>query len=142
MDRYNCTKRKREIRVHEILSNGQHLNLYFRKFNSDESGVGVWKIGLCISNTRKEANKWWAGKSIRKIDNKLTGKCGLEGLKKALFYILELCKCLIWDEIQISWNDEKRKRAYKYLLRYGFKEAKHCYYYRNPDYWTHVETCD
>lgn len=134
----NCTKRKREFRIHEILPNGQHFNLYFKKHGSKEGDNrihGIWTVGLHIGSSRKEANLWYdsAGKSK---DSRQTGTCGLEALFKAAKYITEFVSILgFHSELQIGWQDDKRRRAYRWLLRYDFKEYDDCYAVRNPEYW-------
>lgn len=137
----NCTKRKREFRIHEILSNGQHFNMYFKKHKSAEpDGVihGVWTVGLCISKTRKEANVWYDNKSKNK-QNFQTGYCGLEALKKAAGYLVIFANILSYhSEMQVGWQDEKRRKAYRWLLRYGFEESEDCYIIRNPEYWSWI----
>jgi hypothetical protein len=134
----NCTKRKHEYRIHEPLSNGQWLNLYFKK-HCNSTGIQVWTVGVCISNSIKHANKWFdtKGEYQRKYSSQ-TGKCGLEGLTKALKYILEFRKNMKEkEEIHVGWHDNKRKNAYKYLLRYNFflDLEDEIYFARNMNYW-------
>jgi len=132
----NCTKRKSEYRIHELLPNGQHFNLYFVRHKTKER-MRVWTVGLCISETRKRANLWFNRRS-KKYDLDITGKCGLTGLKRALDYILLFTNSLgKYEEIQIGWVDERRKRVYKRLERYGFVEDKklECYVGWNSRYW-------
>lgn len=133
----NCCRKKHEIRIHELLSNGQHLNIYFEKHNTGtnhERITAVWTIGVCISDTRKQANHWWNGKNKRNLQQ--TGKCGLEGLRRTAEILKELIPHLgFHEELQVGWEDEKRRRAYRYLLRYGFLEFEDCYAIRNPEIW-------
>lgn len=132
----NVTKRKTDYRVHEILPNGQHLNLYFTRMKSGDF-IKQWHVSLVISSNRKEANQWFSkkGKEIS------TGNCGLVGLRRALFLILEFRKKLRWnEEIVVAWEDDKRKRAYQYLKRFGFVRGFDGDEYtglitRNPDIW-------
>ncbi|RMD04915.1 hypothetical protein D9O40_00770 [Clostridium autoethanogenum] len=128
---------KGQIRIHERLSNGQYLNVYFMRHKAvhQDKIIYIWAVGVAISKTIKQANFWFNGKK-NKIDNKQTGKCGLEGLKKALYHILEFVnKMSIKEELQVCWTDEKRKKAYNYLIKYGFIADKDCYSIRNPKYW-------
>jgi hypothetical protein len=81
----NCTKRKHEYRIHELLPNGQWLNLYFGKKNYPEISKTrcVWRISLCISDTKRQANDWYLrkqNKKVLKIKGRETGKCGIKGL--------------------------------------------------------------
>jgi len=135
INRYT-SKRKHEIRVHERLSNGQYLNMYFASY-PHQSGIHIWIAGIFIGE-KKEANKFWIGK---KVKTKITGKCGLEGLKKSLDYILEFAASMRKnEELQIGWEDERRRSAYRRLLKYEFRETDDCYYFRNPKYWERIET--
>lgn len=135
----NCTNRKHEYRIHEQLSNKQWFNLYFTKY-CHYSGVHVWDVGLCISKTIKHANHWYNknNRNSRKYFNKQTGKCGLEGLRKGINYICKFADNLKPnEELHIGWQDEKRKYAYRKLLKYGFyvDEEKEFYHTRNLNYW-------
>jgi hypothetical protein len=130
------SKRKHEVRIHERLSNGQYLNLYFACY-PHESGIHVWITGLFIG-AKKEGNKFWIGKKTKTV---ITGKCGLEGLKKSLDYIMEFASSLKQnEELHVGWEDERRKLAYRRLLKYGFQLHEDCYNYRNPEYWDRIET--
>jgi hypothetical protein len=138
----NCTKRKHESRIHELLSNGQWLNLYFKKCRCNPDSIpSHWNIGLCISKTVKQANDWFEGKHSTKLNNKQTGRVGLEGLNKAFNYIMEFGSLLRKDEvIWIEVENEKRVRAYKRLLKYPnwdsvFVDETTVYIYSNPKYW-------
>jgi hypothetical protein len=143
----NCTHRKSEYRIHEVLPNGQHLNLFFkrRKPVDPDYPFFQWKVGLCISSSRKEANKWWNGKDLR-LEGKQTGNCGLTGLRLAVKYILEFVHTLKQnEEVIIDWADEKRMRVYKYLYRLGFTDfvsedgRYENFGMRNPNIWEWVE---
>jgi hypothetical protein len=131
----NCTKRKSEVRIHETLPNGQVMSLYFQRHQCPKESFKIWTVGLYIGSSRKEANRWYTKKPKHK-SNKSTGQCGLTGLRRALHYILEFVDQLGFnEELQIRWQDEKRKSAYRYLIRYGFQEAEDFYHMRNPRYW-------
>ena len=139
----NCTKRNHEYRIHEPLSNKQWLNLYFKK-HCNNTGIQIWTVGLCISNSVKGANKWFDtnGRYYRKYTGQ-TGKCGLEGLRKALIYICEFADNLKQnEEFHIEWHDEKRKYAYRYLLKCNFyvDEENKFYHTRNLSYWEPNDT--
>lgn len=135
----NMTRRKSEIRIHEILSNEQHFNLYFwRKHNADGI-LTQWQIAFRLSKTRKEANLWFNNTKRRDV---ITGDGSLKGLRRALQYILEVVALLgPSEELIVSWSDQKRASAYRYLKRYGFVEYKDDagtitgYGTRNPEYW-------
>jgi hypothetical protein len=140
----NCTKRKHEYRIHEPLSNGQWLNLYFEKAKHCNS-IHVWTVGLCISGSPRIANEWYTSlkKGYRKLNNKTTGKCGLEGLRKALEYICTFADNLkLNEELHVEWSDDKRKYAYRGLLKRKFyvDEVNGFYHKRNLSYWQPNET--
>ena len=133
--------KKNQIRIHERLSNGQYLNVYFMRDKAipQDKIVYIWNVGVVISKTVKQANLWFIRKKS-KLDNRQTGRCGLEGLKKTLRHILKFINNMsIKEELQIGWTDEKRKRAYNYLTRYGFIANEDCYSIRNPKYWEYKE---
>lgn len=41
----NCTRRKSEYRIHEVLPNGQHLNLFFKRHKSDDPEYPFFQLG-------------------------------------------------------------------------------------------------
>ncbi|OCZ54320.1 hypothetical protein [Dehalobacter sp. TeCB1] len=129
----NSVKKKKEYRIHERLSNGQFMNLYFSK-HCHSSGIHIWNVGLYISSNTREANNFWLGK---KVPAKITGRCGIEGLKKAFDFIMEFAQSLgIKDELHVGWEDDRRKYAYRYLLKRGFlvDEDQGFYHIRNMQY--------
>ena len=134
----NCTNRKREFRIHELLSNGQHFNMYFKKKQSlknNDQIHGIWSVGLCISNTRKESNVWYNNSPKDKTCLQ-TGKCGLEALLKAAEYLVLFANDLsCHSELRVRWQDDKRRSAYRRLIKYGFKVYGDHYAIRNPKYW-------
>jgi hypothetical protein len=136
----NTTRRKSEIRIHEVLPNGQHFNLYFWRKHNANGIFTQWQVALRLSKTRKESNLWF--NNYKRCDV-ITGDGSTVGLKRALQYILEVSKSLgPYEELLVSWSDQKRASAYRYLKRYGFVEYKDdegtitAYGTRNPEYWT------
>lgn len=137
---YNVTRRKSEIRICEKLPNDKLLNLYFYR-KRDDPLFTRWYVGLCISDTRKEANYWFT-KHRRAKKAKITGDGSITGLRLALKYILEVANNLgFHEELIIQWEDDRRMSAYRYLKRYGFtdyfdeNEKLVGYGIRNPKYW-------
>ncbi len=117
-------KRKSQVRYCEKLSNGQSVHVYFWREKEFVSGqmVYVWNAAAIITDSRKKANNW-KNHNRRGIKEKATGKAGLEGLKKALDIILEFKYRLKPNEyLFVVFDDEKRKKAYRWLERYGFME--------------------
>lgn len=89
---------------------------------NDKEEVLYIDVGFVIGKSRKECNDWY-WKRLRNKRVKETGKCGLEGL---LFAI----RCLQWIEetydglhivIRVGFADDKRKSAYRRLLKYGYE---------------------
>ncbi len=105
------------------LSNGQTLSIYFNRHRDrrlTSCGISAaWSVGIYIGATHKEANKWY--NSTSKESEKITGKCGLEGLKKALDIILDFRNEIKTNEILVVWGtDQRRMNAYRRLGKYGF----------------------
>lgn len=133
-------KRKSELRIRDQLPNGQKVNLYFSRFRTDTE-ISQWKVGFYIGD-RKEANLWY-NKQSKKYPSKINGDGTISALLWALKYINGFVNHLkINEELLIGWDDDKRKRAYQRLKKYGFIN-----YYdvqgnvtfigaRNPSYWT------
>lgn len=100
----------------------------------------VWGVAMCISDTKEWAN-WWRRGGGRK--NPITGTGDLEGLRLALRYVRAFAEHKIGPRaaLQVSWADERRKRAYRYLLRYeGWSMQRNdgrdvCLEYRDPECW-------
>ncbi len=116
-------RRKSQVRYCVELSNGQLLHLYFYRVRDQELGyngiAGAWLTALHIGSNRKYANKWF--NTLKGEPEKATGKCGLEGMKKALDIILEFRKTIKPNEILlVDGADKRRTRIYERLTRYGF----------------------
>jgi hypothetical protein len=106
-------------------------------------------VSVHIGSGRREANAWFHGR--QGIKPAQTGKCGLEGLGMAAQYIRDFAEKFMSkrSELQIGWSDEKRMRAYMFLLRYPeftlykTEDGKpQCIACRNPNYyeWIGEET--
>jgi hypothetical protein len=135
----NTTRRKSEIRIHEVLPNGQHFNFYFWRKHNANGIFTQWQVALRLSKSRKEANLWFNNYKRRDV---ITGDGSIVGLRRALHYILKVSNHLGQnEELIVSWSDSKRASAYRYLKRYGFMDYKDDdgtvtgYGIRNPEYW-------
>ncbi len=136
-------KRPSELRIREQLPNGQKRNLYFVRHRAP-GNFYQWQVGLYIGD-RKEANLWFNHHS-KKYCNGIKGDGSITALRCALRYIIEFANNMSeMEELTVSWHDDKRKRAYQYLRRYGFFD-----YYdasgnlialgtRNQEYWEWVD---
>lgn len=141
-------QRPNMVRCRYELKNGQLLSVYFtrRRVKQPDWDIRfVWSVAVHIGRNRREANRWFRS-MFQDQASKQTGDCGLEGLVIALRYVQAFCEKLCdWrSELQIDWSDEKRMRAYRYLLRYpGFvlyeeKGKNQCLAYRNPEFFKWV----
>ncbi|PAE17281.1 hypothetical protein CHH91_04550 [Virgibacillus sp. 7505] len=115
----NLTKRKTDIRICERLSSGKLLNIYFHR-KLGKPPTKYWYVGVCVSETRKQANLWF-NKQSKQLD--ITGDGTLEALMRAKEIILEVVHMLGYDEeLIVEWQDERRRSAYRWLKRYGFQD--------------------
>lgn len=144
-------RRPNSMRCRYVLSNGQLLTVYFNRYrNRGRVGSGiryVWLVAVHIGNGRREANRWH-DRGAQERTQRQTGTCGLEGMTVALRYVLAFANHFIgpYEELQVGWADDKRRRAYRYILRYpGFimheVDGKHGGFiaYRNPDIYEWIE---
>lgn len=115
---------KKTYARHSVLSNGQHVGMYFTKYPlKEEKNTNIWLVGLCIDKSRRKCNDWYRKRQKTNLIRN-TGKCGLEGLTQGLKWLKEHQEQMkSGDYISIHWKDEKRYRAYRYLLRLGFVEG-------------------
>lgn len=144
--------RKNRITIKEQLSNGQWLYIWFgrRRVNDkqqkvkprypDTKIVYLWSVAIYIGDSPKDARRWYdldRNKRMGSSKMRITGKCGLEGLKKALDHIIYFCENLKErDEMHIYCDDKRRFSAYRYLMRLnGFLEGNGYYAFRHPHWW-------
>lgn len=140
-DNWICKERPTRLFYRSKLSNGQYLSMWFwrqRFKDPNKQVIYIWTVGAYIGSI-KGAKLWRVGKRR----TKQTGDCGLEGLKEAARFIKSFADQLGYrEEMQIKHEDNKRHRAYKWLLRYpGFSlyefddKTEPCIAFRNLDYW-------
>jgi hypothetical protein len=132
-------------RVHHEMSNGQVSSLYIKEervrtlfSNKEDENFTAYIVGFVISGKRRDNNNWYNRKKDSKIKLKQTGSCGLEGLIFALNEIKKLQKQIkIGEYIVVFFSDEKRRSAYRYLLRIGFEWGEYgsekCYFYKKQE---------
>lgn len=121
--------KRTEVRYHHTLSDGSHIAMYFachRDVSFDDGfDYDTWCVGLVIAKTRRTCNDWWNKRS--KIDNKSTGKVGLEGLtwaKNMLARFMIESERSIAQMLVIDSSNEQRRRVYKRLCKtLGFVEG-------------------
>lgn len=131
-------RRKSEVRYCEVLKNGQFLNVFFWRNQAIILGENIitWQVGVVISETRKQAKKWFLSPK-NPYDSKSTGRCGLEGIKRAAEIILDFRDSMKINEMLfVGFEDFKRQSAYRRLKKYGFKEYEEngaVRYYASPN---------
>lgn len=131
-DGYSIVGRPTAWRIRQPTKNGQWLTVFFRRkrvkgdTKEEIKAWGdiryVWDVAIHIGKTKRQANRWYHGWS-QKDHNRSTGDGSLAALSQALAYIRAFVVDYMdkRDELQIYWSDERRARAYRYLLRYpGF----------------------
>jgi hypothetical protein len=126
-------KHGKHYRLHGTVDN-QPVHLYATAYPT-KTRFTVWKIGLHVGGKNRKANDWynkakhWAG---------TTGNGSVKPLLFALESIQDFAnKMGRNDEIQIKWQDDRRRRVYSRLLKYGWflTAERDMYVYRNPKYW-------
>lgn len=129
----------KRVRFHGVAPDGQMVHMYFWPYKAN--GFTVWTISLYIGGSNRTANDWYT-KAKPYSHSRITGKGSVLALKYALDRLLEFAEHMqINEEIQVGWEDERRRRAYRYLLRFpNWREDKDCYYYRSPEYWEAVKS--
>ena len=126
-------------RFHGTAKDGQRVHLYLTPHKAQR--FTVWTVGLYIGGKNRTANDWY--EKIKPTSH-TTGKGSLAALQLALGALLDFANRLpVNAEIQCGWEDERRKNAWRYLLRYdGWTETDEFYLYRNPKHWELIEEGD
>ncbi|MDD4568870.1 MAG: hypothetical protein PHE70_01895 [Tepidanaerobacteraceae bacterium] len=111
------------------LSNGHYLAMYIsrhRSFNNNTAYI----TAVCIFSSKRECNYWF--RHQERLVAKGQNTWGMEGMLKSMQWLKELKKNINPDEsIVIYWVDERRRRAFKFLQRYGYVESE---YFDRPCY--------
>jgi hypothetical protein len=123
--------RRKEIRMHKVLSNGQVASFYALRIEHRDN-TSSWDIGFRIGTCIK-ANNYWMHKITKGNSVLSTGSCGIEGMMYAAQCLTNLEDMLYVDDcIVVRWLDSKRKRAYAYIQRLGYEQGtfrdEPCYY--------------
>lgn len=134
-DGWSGYTRPNRIRCKSRLSNGQWLFVEFKRIRQPHPQplrcCYIWSVAIHIGDRRKIRRRW-----TKKPQQ--TGRAGLEGLREALRIVKSFGydMCDYRDEMRITWADERRRRAYRYLLRFdGFEDHGEFIAFRNPDYY-------
>lgn len=126
------TNVRNEVRYHGVAKDGQPVHMYFYKHKVNH--FTLWLTALYVGGSRRNANRWLG--RMRNNQPHITGNGSLSALILAKDILLEFASKLgMNEEIQVMWEDAKRRRAYRWLTRYKWFEAGDCYYYRNPKYY-------
>lgn len=128
----------KRLRFHGVAPDGQPVHMFF--FPHTANRFTVWTVGLHIGGSNRTANDWY--NKQKPYTSGITGNGSILALKYALDRLMEFSDLMqINEEIQIGWEDVRRRKAYRYLLRYpNWREADDCYYYRSPEYWNTLES--
>lgn len=99
---------------HEELSNGQIAAVYFQRVDVD-----CYNCAFCIMDNIEQCEKWCSGDTEF---HKINGRCGLEGLVRAYRLIRWFIENRLPSGYKLYVHGEgKRRKAYRYLMRLGFK---------------------
>lgn len=112
---------KHEGRFHHRLSNGQHCTFFVKYEECLNPEIEIVDVAFVVANSKRKCNNWWIKDGIG-LGDKITGKCGLEALLFAI-KCLDFIENLYKDQmivIRIMPTDEKRKSAYRRLLKRGY----------------------
>ena len=106
-------------------------------FYDDTDAEAEWNVALLVGATRKAKKgvrqaAWWS----HGYTGKTTGRIGLRALKWAMDQI-DLFQSEYPDAtVVVGWEDDKRRKAYAALTRYGFKLGR---YKEKPVYFRTAE---
>jgi light-regulated signal transduction histidine kinase (bacteriophytochrome) len=113
----------RTRKIFERLSNGHHLAMYITKHRSCKNNI-AYIVAVCIFRSKRECNYWF--RHQEQVVSKDINTWGMEGMLKAIQWLKELGKNICPREsIVIYWVDERRRRAFKFLQRYGYVESEY-----------------
>lgn len=113
------------------LSSGHYLAMYITRHRQRSSNA-AYIVAICIFPTKRECNYWF--RHQEQIISKGSNTWGMEGMLIAIKWLKELEKIISPGEsIVIYWVDERRRQAFKFLERYGYKRGEYldrpCYIY-------------
>lgn len=109
-------------KINKVLSSGMVATIFLEPNDNDKSYMNLlFVIGKSI-----RANKNWFLNKHNHRGFAMTGDGTMEGLSFALEFIKNYKGKLI-----VEYPDDKRKRAYRRLLSYGFREG---YFTSDPDW--------
>lgn len=105
------------------LSSAHYLAMYITRHRSCKNNT-AYIAAICIFPTKRECNYWF--RHQEQVVSKGPNTWGMEGMLKAIQWLKELEKNIQTGEsIVIYWVDERRRRAFKFLQRYGYKESEY-----------------
>lgn len=96
-------------------------------------GKQIIHVDVVIADTKEECIHWYKQFSevpLDEVDKQTTGDGSLEGLLYALSVVKEIQQNLKDNEVLIAApTDERRERAYRRLLKSGFRKSGGQYVY-------------
>lgn len=121
---------------YKILSDGSCMAMYITRYRRGFSNF-VMIIALCIFENKTRCDEWF--KTQDKPQKSSVKSIGLEGVMLAIRWIKKLQEQIQRNDILvIYWTDERRRKAFRYLKRYGFVESVYkkrpCYLYKKVDF--------
>ncbi len=123
------------LRTHkkfDRLSNGYYLTIYITRHRSCKNNT-AYIVAVCIFPSKRECNYWFRHQEQALAKGPNTW--GMEGMLKTIQWLKELGKNIRPGEsIVIYWVDERRRKAFKFLQRYGYVESVYldrpCYVFK------------
>lgn len=119
----------------ERLESGQVVTVTFKRLRHKFPDEGHRKVIYCWIVRAHIGEGFRSAGRYKDKRNKITGRSGVAGLRVALRIIQGFAEMMDYrDEMQIHGSEEKRRRAYNYLLRFpGFIRSGDFIAYRNPE---------
>lgn len=137
-----------------MLTNGQMLIVRFTRHRNsgkkqrsfDAKIKNVFTVTVLVADNKRHLRKMLRAKD-RRVFEMQTGRAGLEALSVASRYVKSFADNYVGygQEMHVIWSDDKRRKAYRRLLRhagfvtfYNEDNEPSCYGYRNPKFYTFV----
>ncbi|NLZ53558.1 MAG: hypothetical protein GX892_10510 [Thermoanaerobacteraceae bacterium] len=107
------------------LSSGHYLAMYITRHRQRSSNKhAACIVAICIFPSKRECNFWF--RHQEQIISKGLNTWGMEGMLISVKWLKKLKKIIRpGDSLVIYWVDERRRRAFKFLERYGYKKGEY-----------------
>lgn len=126
MQKWNITRT--DINKFFNLKNGQWMKILFSCKSKFNSKTNLWFMTIVVANTKRKCNDCVRRPELspKAFYGKNTGKKnGVEPFTIALKELIEFEKKVNNCEIRIVGANDRLKKIYKRLLRYGYKIKKY-----------------